>query len=621
MRENLLLLRRKLSRGLAHLPHLPAGLRLVWAAAPRWTVIWLVLLVMQGLLPAATVALTKRLVDSLDALLEAPNSPEALAPAIIYGLLMGAVMLASQVLGSISNWVRTALSELVQDYVNSMVHRQSVALDLAFYDSPEYFDRLHRARAEASYRPVALLENVGSLVQHGISLAALATVLIPYGAWLPLVLLVSMIPALYVTLQHNLRQHKWRLRTTADERHAWYYYWLLTAREAAAEIRLFALGDHLRDAYRTVRTRLRGERIAMVRDQSAAEVVAGLLAIAVMAAALLWVLRGALNPPEGEEPLTLGDLALFYQAFTQGQVVMRSLLSAVGQIFSSSLFLGNLFEFLALEPSLLDPPQPEITPPRVETAIRFEGVEFAYPESERAALDGFDLTVRGGAITAIVGPNGAGKSTLIKLLCRLYDPRRGRITLDGLDLRQLELAKLRGLITVLFQEPVQYNDTVAGNIAMGDLSAAGDADAIEAAAQAAGAQAIVESLPHGFDTLLGRLFAGGTDLSVGEWQRIALARAFLRQAAIIVLDEPTSAMDPWAEADWLRRFRALAEGRTALIVTHRFTTARYADTIHVMDEGQIVESGSHEELLAIGGRYAESWLDQMRRRGATSRDA
>jgi ATP-binding cassette subfamily B protein len=214
-------------------------------------------------------------------------------------------------------------------------------------------------------------------------------------------------------------------------------------------------------------------------------------------------------------------------------------------------------------------------------------------------------------MVAIVGRNGAGKTTLLKLLCRFYDPQSGRIDLDGVDLRDLALEALWRSITVLFQEPVRYQDSVAGNIAPGGQLTPADLGAIEAAAQAAGAEGVVGNLPDGYQTLLGKWFEGGTDLSVGEWQRIALARAFLRQAPVIVLDEPTSAMDSWAEADWLRRFRRLAEGRTAVVITHRFTTAMHADVIHVMDAGRIVESGSHQELLAMGGRYARSWRAQV----------
>ena len=293
------------------------------------------------------------------------------------------------------------------------------------------------------------------------------------------------------------------------------------------------------------------------------------------------------------------------------QRLLGSLLDNLGEVYSNSLFLSDLFAFLALEPTVKNPPNPTPLPAPIKEGIRFEGVTFHYPGSQRVALSDFSLTIPAGNIVAIVGTNGAGKSTLVKLLCRFYDPDAGRILLDGVDLRHFALNELRRQITILFQEPVQYQNSVLENIVLGDLSRPDERLAVAQAAEAAGAAAPVQRLPQGYDTLLGSWFKGGTELSVGEWQRLALARAYWRLAPILVLDEPTSAMDPWAEHDWLQRFRNLAEGRTALIITHRFTTAMYADTIHVIENGRVVESGSHNELLAMQGRYAASWNEQM----------
>lgn len=293
---------------------------------------------------------------------------------------------------------------------------------------------------------------------------------------------------------------------------------------------------------------------------------------------------------------------------------MRSLLQSVGQLYASSLFLGDLFEYLALKPKVVSPAQPVPVPMSLRDGVTFESVTFRYQNSERFALKDFNLKIPANSIVAIVGANGAGKSTLVKLLCRFYDPQAGNIRMDGVDLRDYSVEKLRRMITVLFQTTVHYSTTVRGNIALGDVTVEASQMEIESAAQASAADATVEHLPDRYESLLGNWFPGGTDLSVGEWQRIALARAFLRQAHLILLDEPTSAMDPWAESDWLGRLLKRSAGHTVVIITHRFTTARYADVIHVMQEGRIVESGSHEELVARAGRYAESWAGQMRER-------
>jgi len=589
------------------LPNLLRALGLVWAASRSWTVAWLVLLVFQGLLPAATVRLTKPLVDSLVALIESGGSRETVQTTLLLTVLMGLVMLLSQLLGSLLNWVSTAQSELVRDHVMTLVHQKSISLDLSFYDSAEYYDHLHRAQAEAGFRPLSLIQSLGGLLQNSITFAAMAAVLIPYGAWLPFALLVSTIPAFYVVLVHNRREHRWFLRRTADERRARYFDWLLTDRQAAAELRLFNLGEAIQELYQNLRKKLREQRLNLIRNQTLARLGATAAGLLVTAGVLVWMVWQAL-----QGRYTLGDLALFYQAFNQGQGLMRSLLENFGRMYSNSLFLGNLFEFLELEPKITDPKNPSPMPIPLQKGIFFRDVTFRYPGSERTALRDFNLKIPAGKTLAIVGVNGAGKTTLLKLLCRFYDPQNGVIEFDGLDTRELSLDALRASITVLFQEPVQYQDNVAGNIDPGFQYKETDIEAIKSAARAAGADKVIDKLPDRYQTQLGKWFEGGTDLSVGEWQRIALARAFMRQAQIVVLDEPTSAMDSWAEIDWLSRFNKLAEGRTVLIITHRFTTAMFADIIHVMDDGAIIETGSHEELIASGGRYAQSWRAQIK---------
>jgi ATP-binding cassette subfamily B protein len=428
----------------------------------------------------------------------------------------------------------------------------------------------------------------------------MGAVLIPFGAWLPGALLIGTAPAVYVAVRYALLENQWRRRATPVERRAWYYDWLLTTGETASEVRLFGLGGYFQSAYQAVRGRLRGERLSLSRQQVLAELAAGSLGLALIGAVLAWMVwrmvRGL---------ATLGDLAMFYQAFQQGLGLMRGLLENLGHLYGNLLFLGNLFEFLALEPGVVSPARPFPAPPTVRSGIRLEHVRFRYPGNARPVIDDFDLEIPAGYRVAVVGPNGAGKSTLIKLLCRFYDPEAGRVTLDGTDLRNLDIHELRSRITVLFQQPVHYNDTARENIAYGDLSS--PPDALESAVHAAGAEEIIARLPLGYESMLGRWFTEGAELSVGEWQRVALARAFLRRTPILILDEPTSAMDPWAEADWLARFRKLAAGHTVLIITLRFSTAMFADIIHVMSEGRIVESGTHKQLLRAGGRYADGW--------------
>jgi ATP-binding cassette subfamily B protein len=606
MTEQRAILEKAARRMAGQLPHLPRGIGLVWDAAPRWTLLWGALLAAQGLLPVATVYLTRSVVDGLVAAIRAGGAWEAFRPALVLAGLLAAVMLLDELLRAAASFARQAQSDLVRDRIADLLLRQSTRVDLAFYDSPEYFDRLHRARDEAGYRPLVLMESFGTLLQNALTLAAMAFVLLPYGVWLPLALLASTAPALLVVVRQRVRMHRWWLEHTADERRSNYYDWVLTARDAAAEVGFFRLGEHFRGAHRALRAGLRAGRLSLSKKEGLAEGFAGAAGLAVTGVAMglmLWRAARGL--------VTLGDLALFYQAFSQGQRLMRSLLQQVGEIYSHSLFLEDLFEFLDLEPGIVDPAAPAATPAALRTGLALEKVTFGYAGRARPVLWECSLEIPAGKITAVVGANGSGKSTLVKLLSRLYDPGEGRVTLDGVDLRSYGVEELRRIFTVLFQQPVRYSATAGENIALGDIAGGTEQARIEAAASAAGADAVAARLPKGYETRLGAGFVGGAELSGGEWRRVALARALVRPAQVVVLDEPTSEMDPWAEARWGSKLRELAAGRTLVLVTHRTALARRADLIHVMAAGKVVESGSHEELVAKAGRYAELWGEGM----------
>ncbi|MCS3653389.1 ATP-binding cassette subfamily B protein [Salinibacter ruber] len=520
---------------------------------------------------------------------------------------MGLVLLLQQVTKAVNGWIQTAQSQHVEDYIQKLIHDQAGSLDLAFYESSEYYDTLNQASNRASSKSLEVLQQVGGLLQNGITLVTIAAILVPYGLWIPLVLIFSTLPALYVVVKHNRKYHDWWERRTMDQRRARYYDMMLTYDFAAQEIRAFDLGDHFAEAYSDVREWLRGERIELEKNKSLATIGAGLTALAAMAAVMgvmAWrAMRGL---------ATIGDLGLFYRSFREGQSLMRNLLQNAGKLYTNAMFLEHLFDFLAFEPTIQDPEEPREEDPLPEDAITFEEVSFRYPETEEYVLEDFDLTLPARKVTAIVGENGAGKTTLSKLLGRLYDPQDGRILIDGVDVREYRTQDLRDQITTLFQRPMRYQATVAQNIIMGNVHREQGREALEQAARKALIHDTIQDLPKGYDTQLGHWFEGGTDLSGGQWQRIALARAYYRDAPIVILDEPTSAMDSWAENEWLQSFgRLVDEGRTAFIITHRFTTAMHADIIHVMDDGEVIESGTHEELLEQEGHYAESWRNQV----------
>jgi len=581
-------------------------LRLVWQASRGWTLAWAILLALQGLLPAALVYFTRPFIDSLVPIVNGSGSWENVSFTLFLAGLIVAAILLTQILQSVNNWVSAAQGQSIGDYLANLIHAKATAVDLAFYEFPEYHDRLTRARQDAGTRPLALLNSVGSLLQNGITIVALVMMLTPYGWWIPLVLVVSALPLFAVIYLFNQRYHQWWERTTADRRWSEYYSTLLTHVLPAAELRLFNLSPFFQSTYRQLRQVLRTESLKLTRDQSVAQLVSSLFSLLVVGAVMAWMLARVV-----QGAATLGDLALFYQTFNRGQTLLNSLMNNLGGVYSNTLYLGNLFEFLNQQPQIVSPAQPAPTPARLQTGISFNNIAFRYPGSTRWALKDFSLMIPAGQTVAIVGANGAGKTTLLKLLCRFYDPEAGQIELDGVDIRRLAVDDLRRAITVLFQTPVTYHATAIHNITYGDFSAEPRLADVETAARRAGAHEVIERLPQGYNTLLGKAYTGGTELSGGEWQRVALARAFFRQAHIMILDEPTSALDSWSEADWYDRFSQLASGRTSIIITHRLTIARRADMIHVMDNGEIIESGAHDALIAANGIYAQSWRAQI----------
>jgi ATP-binding cassette, subfamily B, bacterial len=577
-------------------------------ASGKWMLAWAAVLVCSGVLPAASVFLMKRVVDALARSIGAGTAWTQASAVLVPSALLLAVMIAQRALSAIGEWVNTVQSQLVQDHIKSLIHAKAASIDYGFFESPDYHDQMHQANSQAGTRILSLLATMGSLGQSTITFVSISMILIRYSAWLPVVLLVTSGPAFYLLLKENRRHHSWWQETTPDRRRSVYLDAVLTSQFSAAEVRLNDLGEYFTDKYRQLVGRMRNEELTLKRQRIAARIGAGFIGMIVTGAAVLWIGRRALRGRA-----TLGDLALFYQAFNQGQSLAGGLLSGMGDIHTSVLYLEQVFEYLDKPNVIEDPAAPVPFPSVVRQGVEFHDVSFTYDGSEHPAVERLNLRVPAGKIVALVGANGSGKSTLIKLLCRFYDPGAGRVTIDGTDLRRFGQQELRRQIAVMMQFPVKYHLSVAENILVGDLASV-NGGGIERAARGAGAHEFIARLPHGYETLLGRTFKDSTELSGGEWQRLALARAFLRQAQIVVLDEPTSFMDSWNEHEWLQRFRGLVERRTALIITHRFTTAMQADIIHVMDRGRIVESGTHGELLDLGGKYAESWMEQMKAR-------
>jgi ATP-binding cassette subfamily B protein len=536
-------------------------------------------------------------VDAVTLALQAPTPDFGRVLGLIVGL--GSVTMVSALAGSLAALVGEAQGQAVTDHVQSVIHARSVEVDLAYYENAQYYDTLHRAQQEAPYRPARIVNGLAQVGQSGVALTALVGLLFSLHWMIAAVLLIAAVPDMLVRLRYSQRLYAWRRRRTSAERHAGYYQWLLTGEAHAKEIRLFDLGALFIGRFRDVRRTLRRERLHLATRRSLTELVTQFAGTLTIFGAFAYI---AYRTVHGA--LTLGDLVMYYQAFQRGQGYLRDILGGLANLYEDSLFLANLYEFLDLRSRVAEPSAPRPLPKPMQRGIAFEHVGFAYAGAAQPVLDDITLTIRPGEHIALVGANGAGKTTLVKLLCRLYDPTAGRITLDGIDLREFRTAALRREISVIFQDYARYHLTVRENIWLGNIALTSDDGAILDAAAAAGADTVIGKLPQGYETQLGKWFDAGQELSIGEWQKIALARAFVRDAQILVLDEPTSALDAAAEYEVFQMFRALAAGRTTLLISHRFSTVRMADRIFVLADGKIVEAGSHEELLRRGGEYA-----------------
>ena len=583
------------------------ALRLVWRSAPGWTLASLALLVIQGLLPLVSLYLMKLVLDGATAGLSAPDKAAAFGQVALSVAMLGGVTLFGYVLGSVAGLVNEAQSLTVTDHVYDVLHGKSVAVDLEYYESAQYYDTLHRAQEEAPYRPTRIVGGLAQLAQNGLSLAAMAGLLLVFHWSVAVVLFAAALPGVLVRLRYSQKMYRWRQARASTERRTWYYHSLVTGDGMAKEIRLFGLGDLFINRFRQLRRQLRRERLTIAWQRSLTE-----LAIQSIATLAVYGCYGFIAYRTVEGSITVGDLVMYFQAFQRGQGALQSVLGSLAGLYEDNLFLSNFYDFMDLRPKVVEAARPQPLPEPIRQGIEFDHVSFQYPNGTRPVLEDISLTIRPGETVALVGENGSGKTTLIKLLCRLYDPVSGAIRIDGIDLREFEIAALRRAIGVVFQDFARYQLSARENIWFGDITAPPEDGRILAAAQYAGADQVINTLPHGYDTLLGKYFEEGEELSIGQWQKIALARAFLRDSQIIVLDEPTASLDARAEYEVFEHFRQLAAGRTAILISHRFSTVRMADRIYVLQDGRIVESGSHAELVRQGGLYAQLFEIQAR---------
>lgn len=573
------------------------AVKLVWSTHRGLTVALFVLSLVAGFLPASIAYTGKLIVDAVVKAAESGAAADRNMALLWVALELGLVALVAGAQRGLEV-AKQLLRALLGQRVNEMILERALELELSDFEDPEIYDKMTRARREASSRPLSLVSRAFGLIQANVSLIAYLGLLLSFSPWAVALLALAALPAFVAETRFSddaFRLFKWR---APESRKQMYLETVLAREDYAKEVKLFGIGPILMDRYRAIFETVYAEDRKLALRRGGWGFALGLLGTLALYGAYAWV---AWDTALGA--LTLGDMTMYLLVFKQGQAALTTALSSIGGMYEDNLYLSNLYEFLEHESDALGGSATEGTVPG--DGLRLEDVSFTYPGAESPAVEHIDLHVAPGTKLALVGSNGAGKTTLIKLIAGLYRPTSGRVLFDGLPLDQWEPNTLRQKIGVIFQDFVRYQLTVGENVGAGDVEAFTDEERWSVAAHKGMADDFIERLPSGFDTQLGKWFAGGQELSGGQWQKLALARSFMREGAeLLILDEPTAAMDAEAEAEIFERFRQLTEDRMAILISHRFSTVRMADRIVVLERGRVVEDGSHESLLTEDGRYA-----------------
>ncbi len=597
------------SERLAALRYVPALFRLIWRTHRGYATTMIVLRVVRSVVPVATFWVGKLIIDSVIA---ARAGNGSLTQVWRYLALELGIVLTGEILARASSLVESLLGDLFSNAMSVRLMEHAAKLDLAQFEDPEFYDHLERARRQTVGR-IALLTLLLSMSQDALTLLTLAGALIAYSPWLLLLLAIAVVPSFLGETHFASLGYSLLFRWTPERRQLDYLRYVGASDKTAKEVQMFGLAPWITERYATLSQRFYEENRALSIRRGLVSALLSVLGTIGYYAAYIIILLHAVH---GE--ITIGMLTFLAASFARGRDVIQSILLSASNVYEQALYLRDLFVFLDMSPTIESPPNARLVPKKIDSGFVFENVGFRYPGSERWAVRSVDMVLQPGERVALVGENGAGKTTITKLMARLYDPTEGRITLDGVDLKEYDLASLRHAIGVIFQDFVRYDMRFDENIGVGEIESVradldksnGTPSSISTAAENSLAASLLPRFTKGYQQMLGRRFDDGVDLSGGEWQKIALARAYIRDAQVLILDEPTAALDARAEYEVFLRFSELVAGRMAVLISHRFSTVRMADRIIVLRHGKVEEQGSHEELLAKHGLYEELFTMQ-----------
>lgn len=580
------------------------ALDLVWQSAPGWATVNIIISVLQSFFPLLLIWFIKLLIDEITAAVSAGASTERVIPlvaAVVIIYFLDEISTASGFL------IKKNQSVRLEEYMYNLLHAKAVRLDLINFEHPGYYDCLSRAVAEAPWRPNNILDNLVAVFRGIISLLLMAGLLLSLHWGITLLLVFVNLPGIWLRLHYAGILYNFRKELTPEARKAAYFNWLLTGDRPSREIRLFDLGDYFISLFRKSFRKQKDEELKILKKRTIIEIITDTFK-ALSFLILLVIVAG--QTVTGK--LSLGQMAMFILAFRQGMSYIKIVFTSVGGLYEDGLFIGDTFEFLELKESINAFP-PLLDHSGLNRNLVADKLSFTYPGNHELTLSDVSFEIRKGEIIALVGPNGSGKSTLVRLLTRLYDPDSGRVMLDGNDIRSIDPSEYRRNFSVVFQDFMLYNLSAGENIRLGNTGACNGEVKMREAARSAGVDDLLNSLPKGYDTVIGTLFDDSRDLSWGEWQKIALARALFREAPVLILDEPSASLDADTEYEIFSRFREMVGGRTAILITHRFTNVSLADRIIVLEKGMITETGTHRELMEKRGKYHEMYTRQSSR--------